>query len=387
VRGPEKNVKGKVHVRSMIRKGRDAQKLLNWTETSKGELIAMIPHAPWQGTPEQIQPFDKYYQSSNVQNYAWLPYKPHIITDDSGNSHLIPPPTRVPLGQIPVQLFQFTNDVKSYIEDATGVGRPDAVSSDDPSRTGRAANIKRTPSDVSTFPYIDNLHRGIAHGGRIMNAMLPEVYDTPRDVRILVGEEDPSISFMPVNMNTADAYKKVNAMPSRYQGIQPQDVEKSYMEHPAEKYNDLGKGEYDVIVKVGPPYSTAREEAAEQLMTVAVQGAKMNPLDKYFIIKNMSLSDGGEYATALRNQIPPHILPPKEGEKRPQIPQPPQLQLMMAKAETEKLKQQNLMLKTKHEMMKMAKDKETDKETRKLILKTLAEVYSPEGATQGGPPA
>ena len=134
---------------------------------------------------------------------------------------------------------------------------------------------------------------------------------------------------------------------------------------------------------MGPPFSTAREEAAEQMVQVAIQGQKMNPLDKYFVVKNLNLSDGGEYADALRNQIPTHILPPKEGEKpRPKPPVPPQLQLVMAKSETEKLKQQAMILKTKESLLKIAKEnKNKDDEIYRIALKALSDVFTPD---QGG---
>ncbi len=183
---------------------------------------------------------------------------------------------------------------------------------------------------------------------------------------------------MPVNMPNADASKRVGAMPQRYQGIDPNQLKKQALEEPKGKYNDLGKGEYDVFVKVGPPFSTAREETAEQMMLLAVQGQKMNPVDKYFAVKNMNLADGGEYADVLRSMIPEHILPRKEGEKRPRAPVPPQMQLLMLKAETEKLKQQNFQLKTKAEIMKIAQmTKENDKEMRKIALETLSQVFGP----------
>jgi hypothetical protein len=388
VKGPEKNLDGKSITRSLIRNAKDPQRLLNWVETSKGELTAMLPHSPWIGTPEQIQPFDHFYQAANIQNYAWLPYKAQVLVDDNGNSHLIPPPTRVGVGTMPVQLFQYAADVRAYIEDAVGMSRSDTMASEDPSRTGAAVRGKRAPSDVGTFAFIDNLHRGITHGGRIINEMIPEVYDTPRDVRVMLGEEDQTLSFMPVNTPYAEAFKKIQKAPGRYTGIDPKELQPHVKDEPKSKYNDLSKGDYDVIIKVGPPFSTAREEAAEQMMIVATQGQKMNPVDKYFTVKNMNLADGGEYADTLRRMIPPHILPPKEGEPaRPQPPVPPQMQLLMQKAKTEELKQnnakikeQNIMLQTKAKLLEMAKESDkTDKEVRRIALQAISDVFSPGG--------
>ena len=383
VRGPEQNVEGNQVVTSVIRKGKDPQRALNTTETSKAEIIGMIPHSPWIGTPEQIQPYDKFYQASNVQNYAWLPYKAQVLIDENGQSHLIPKPERVGIGQTPTAMFQFSNDIRGYIEDAVGIARADTMAVDDPSRTGAAVRSKRKPSDVGTFAFIDNLHRGIAHGGRIINSMISEVYDSSRDVRVMVGEEEETISHMPVNTPVAEAAKKIQGNPGRYSGVDMNALAPMVKDKPKEIYNDLGEGEYDVIIKVGPPFSSAREETADQMTQIAVQGQRMNPLDKYFMVKSMNLADGGEYADALRSQIPPHILPPKEGEKpRPTPPPPPQMQLLMSKAKTEELKQQALILKTKESLLKIAQEnKKSDNEIYRIALKALQDVFTPE---QGG---
>ena len=282
-------------------------------------------------------------------------------------------------------MFQFASDVRGYIEDAIGIGRGDTMEDNDPSRTGAAVRGKKRPSDVGTFPYIDNVHRFIAHLGRIVNSMLPEVYDSPRDVRVMLGDEEETISHMPVNMPYAEAQKRMQGSPELYKGIDLKALEPHVRDEPKAKYNDLGKGEYDVIIKVGPPFSTAREETEEKMLQLAIQGKTMNPVDKYYAVKNMSLADGGEYAETLRRMIPPHIMPPKPGEpERPPMPVPPQMQLLMAKAETEKLKQQAMIMKAKESILKIAEaSKDTDKEIRKIALQAIADVLTP-GQPGGG---
>ena len=301
--GIETNVEGKREIQSLIRKAKDPQKLLNQIETDKAELIGMMPKAPWIGTPEQMADFDDYYKNANVENRGWLPYKAFFATSENGAEQLVPPPSRVSMGSPPTSVFQYAQDVRNYIEDAIGMARADTMNAPSPERTGAASRGKRAASDVGTYHFIDNLNRAILHTGRILVSMIPEIYDTDRDVRTMSDDEIPA--FMPINTTMGDAFKRVNSNPQRYQGINLSELKQKASQHPDDKYNDLTRGKYDVMVKVGPPFSTAREEAAEHMIMIATQGSKMAPLDKYFTVKNMDLADGGEYAEALKRQIPP----------------------------------------------------------------------------------
>jgi hypothetical protein len=118
---------------------------------------------------------------------------------------------------------------------------------------------------------------------------------------------------------------------------------------------------------------------------IATQGSKMNPLDKYFMVKNLDLADGGEYSEALKRQIPPHILPPKEGEQRTPQPIPPQMQMIQAKIQSEQSKQavdkaktQVQMLTTRLRLMEIAKEtKDSDQEVRKIVVDELNRAFNP----------
>lgn len=381
--GIETNVEGKREIQSLIRKAKDPQKLLNQIETDKAELIGMMPKAPWIGTPEQMADFDDYYKAANVENRGWLPYRAVFATSESGAEQMVPPPQRVAMGNPPTGVFQYAQDVRNYIEDAIGMARADTMNSPSPERTGAANRGKRKASDVGTYHFIDNLNRAILHTGRILVSMIPEIYDTDRDVRTMSDDETPT--FIPINTTVGNAYKRVNSSPQRYQGIDLTALKQKAKQHPDEKYNDLTRGKYDVMVKVGPPFSTAREEAAEHMVMIATQGSKMNPLDKYFMVKNLDLADGGEYSEALKRQIPPHILPPKEGEQRTPQPIPPQMQMIQAKIQSEQSKQavdkaktQVQMLTTRLRLMEIAKEtKDSDQEVRKIVVDELNRAFNP----------
>jgi hypothetical protein len=385
IHGIDTNVEGKQEFYSLIRKPKQAQMLFNQVETNKAEIIDMIPKAPWIMTAEQMGQSVDEFAAANVENRGALLYEPHIVMSEDGQqSFLVPAPQRVNIGQVPVAIFQYADNIKSYIEDALGIARADTMNVASPERTGAANRGKRKASDVGTYHFINNLNGGIEHSARVIVSMIPEVYDTDRDVRTMADDEVQS--FIPINTTAASAHEKISKNPQRYSGIDPKELEAHARQHPADEYNDLSKGRYDVHIKIGPPFSTAREEAADQKMTLAVQGQRMSALDKYFAVKSLDLADGGEYAEALKRQIPSWQLPPKEGEQRVDPPMNPQMKLVAAKIETEqaKLKQQELHMRLRMiEIAKEIQDKgdkaaKEEKELRKIVIDELQYVFVPQ---------
>ncbi len=388
--GIDTNVDGKQEYYSLIRKAKGPQTYLNQVETAKMEFIGMTPHAPWIMTFKQYGPGGELFDASNVENRGALLYEPEVVVAEDGSiAGLAPPPSRVNVGQAPAALFQAAENIKNYIEDAVGVAGADTMNVPSPERTGAANRGKRKASDIGTFHFIDNVNGLIEHLARIIVSMIPEVYDTDRDVRMM--SDDEVQSFIPINTTNADALKRVNGNQGRYPGLNVKDLEKKAKKDPKGDFNKLSKGRYDVFTKVGPPFSTAREEASEHFMMLAVQGQKMNPLDKYFAIKHLDLADGGEYAEAVKATIPEWLLPPKEGENRVKPPENPQQALIKMKTQVEQAKLQQQGLHMKLRMIEIAKElqdkgekaNEDEKKLRLIVIDELQKAFGPSGGGQG----
>nr|WP_241557565.1 portal protein [Xylella fastidiosa] len=103
--------------------------------------------------------------------------------------------------------------------------------------------------------------------------------------------------------------------------------------------NDIGKGKYDVTVTVGPSYATQRMEAAEAMMQLAAQVSGAAPqiaaVLAYAGVQNMDLPGMDEVLAAFRKLLVSQgVLPPKEGDKPPEPPQPNPMQLAQLKKVT-----------------------------------------------------
>ena len=112
-------------------------------------------------------------------------------------------------------------------------------------------------------------------------------------------------------------------------------------------------------------------------MQFAASSAKMNPIDKYFIAKNMDWPGSTEYIEGLKKMLPPGLLQPKPGDQPPQpMPPSPQMQLAMEKEKTEQLKQLALMAKLGHETVKAQKDSNmTEDKIKDIVLGILRQVH------------
>jgi len=152
---------------------------------------------------------------------------------------------------------QASDDIKSTtgIFDASLGARSNETS-------GVAIQARQREGDVGTYLFIDNLTRALKYCGRQLVDIIPKVYDTHRVVRTLGidGKEE----FAEIN-------KPVQDMGS--------------LEHTIE--NDLSRGKYDVVVDVGPAYTTQRIEAASKMVEMMQGLPQAAPFMMDLIFKNM----------------------------------------------------------------------------------------------------
>ena len=375
LRGPETNIEGKTHVRSLIRDAKDPQRLLNFWVTDAAEIVDMIPKAPWIGTARQFEGYEQDYAAANAENFPFLKYNV-----DAG----APPPSRVGISGVPVAVFEQIGQAKQAIKDAVGMFNAD-VGDKGPELSGKAILQRQKPGDIGTFQFIDNLTRSIAHSGRIVNEMIPEVYDTERDVRIR--NADDTETFAPVNTTVDATLKTIQAEPQKYQGIQAQKLaEIAAKKGRQAKYNDLTAGKYDVVVTTGPAFATQRQESAQVLERLVQAYPQIMTIAGDLVYRFQDFLGAEEIAERIERTMPPHLVPPKEGAPpRPPAPPPPQMQIKLAEVEVKKMhlevERQKLQVQKLKAMNEVVQSKG---ETKKMLLDLLQEVFAPAGGFAGG---
>ena len=108
--------------------------------------------------------------------------------------------------------------------------------------SGIAIQRRQNEGDIATIHYRTNMLASMEEGGEVINAMIPQAYDTARTIRT-VGVDD-AVKLVKIN--------------------DPMDPESV----------NLATGRYDVTISTGPAYATQAQEQATQLMELASRNQK-----------------------------------------------------------------------------------------------------------------
>lgn len=257
---------GKRYLKSLIRDAKDAQQNFNYWRSAATEAVALGPKTPFIGPQGAFDTDVAKWQTANVKNHPYIEYDGAI------------PPQRQPFVGVPAGMLQealnASDDMKAIIGiyDASLGAKSNETS-------GRAIIARQREGDVSTFHFIDNLAKSIAHTGRILVDLIPKTYDTERVIRIM--GYDGETENVALKQET------------EYKGVQ--------------RIFDLGVGKYDVAVDTGPSFTTQREEAAQQMTELIRSFPQAAPIIGDLLAKSMNWPDADEIAKRLKAMLPPHI--------------------------------------------------------------------------------
>lgn len=386
VKGREVNVEGKTHVFPMIWNAMDAQKLYNYWNTAAAETIALAPKAPFMATATQIQGYESAWENANTDNNSVLIYNPDPEAPG--------PPARVQSANPPVSIFNQIDRAAQDIKRCLGMYSSD-LGEATPERSGIAVTNKQRPGDISTYVYVSNLMRGIKHADRIAASMIPEIYDSMRDVRLR--NHDGTETVAPVNIPIDDLLKRIRQDPDKYPEL-ARDAKRlmKFALGPSSKalFNDMSVGKYSVEIVEGPSYATQRQEAAQEIMKLMQLLPAKAPLMGDLVARNMDFKGAEAIADRLARTLPQGMIPQQPGKPALEpLPPPPQalmaakkMQIDDAKVAVQKMKAEAEIMKAQTERIKaeiariqaMKELGDTDNNVRKAVLDVLAELHSPQ---------
>lgn len=141
--------------------------------------------------------------------------------------------------------------------------------------SGKAINARQRVSELGDRIYLENMNMALAECARVMNELIPEVYDTRRTIMI-TGETD-QVLLQEINGDMGDSTP------------------------------DITKGKYELTYTTGPSYATKREEATETLLTLMNHMPQTGNLIADIIARNMDIPGSEEIATRLMMMLPPGV--------------------------------------------------------------------------------
>ncbi len=283
--GEAVEVEGKLHLSGLIRKLKDPQRMYNYWCSCATETIALAPKAPWVAAAGQIEDFKAQWEQANIRNISVLPYTPISV---SGTVVAAPMrQTFEPAIQSFIHMLALSdNDMKA------SVGIYDAsLGEKGPDQSGKAILARQKQADVANLNWSDNLARSIKLRTKMLIDLIPKIYP-PAKVQRIVNPDQTSKMVGIINSKTASAKDR--------EWIQQQEgIKKIY---------DIGVGEYDETVSVGPTFQTKRQEAvASQLefLKLLPPQAGVNFLD--LITGNMDWPQAREFAARAKKMLPPQL--------------------------------------------------------------------------------
>jgi hypothetical protein len=264
--GREVWIEGKLSLQSAIRHAKDPQRLFNWARSTTAETVAMAPKQPYIVTAEQIEGHEDQWANLNRVVTPYLVYNESV----SGKA-----PQRQGASIPDTGALQEAMTASDDIKSTTGMYDA-SLGAQGNETSGRAILARQNQGQTGTFNYHDNLARAIKQVGRIVVDLIPYVYDTERQVRIL--GQDQKEKIVMVNQKMPDG--TVN--------------------------NDILTGKYDVVIDVGAGnLSTTRMESADALTNILQTAPQLSQVLLPRLIKLLDMPDSDEIAEEINKVMNP----------------------------------------------------------------------------------
>jgi hypothetical protein len=304
VTGDEININGVTDYRGIVRDAKDPQRMYNYWVSAQTEMIALAPRAPFIAAEGQMEGHENKWNTANIRNYPYLEYKPKTVS-----GQLAPPPQRQtwepPIQAMTAAIMQSDQDLK-----ATGGFNDASLGVRGPQESGRAIRSRQQQDEMANSHYLDNLARAVRQVGRIVVNLIPRIYDTARVLRILGTDEQVK-----------------NVMVYAGQENKPNDQQGAPIPPAVEAIYDVGVGQYDVTVSVGPSFQTRRQDATDALTKFIQAYPAVFPQIGDLLAENMDWPGSKQVAARLRKMLPPNLqddvdprqLPPEAQAKLQQM--------------------------------------------------------------------
>lgn len=269
VPGWEIKIGGAKHRWGLVRFLKDPQRLHNYWRSVIAEKLMQTPRAIWAAADTAVAGREQQWRNSHLSDDPLL-----IWNAESGQK-----PERVPPAIVEDALLAQAAITSQDIKDVSNIHEANlGMPSNEVS--GAAIVARQRVSDTGTILYHDNLAKAITEAGRVINELIPVVYDTPRTIKVIGAD---SVEYMQVINQAND----------------PQSV-------------DITLGQYSISVDVGPSFTTKRIEAAQNMLGLASALPQVMGVAADLIVEAQDWPQAEKIAARLKNMLPPQLLSASE---------------------------------------------------------------------------
>lgn len=282
--GQETIINGQLDRKGMVRNLKDPQRNMNYWVSAGAMQVALQTNVPWVGPAKAFENIEAW-EDANVKRYAYLPYN---HKDDDGDA--LPGPTRPAPPVMASAYIQGIQIASQQFKDISGQHEATQGANGN-ERTGVAIDARKVQGETSTYHYPSALAQGVAHTGRIIVDMVPEVYDTPRMIRI-----------SNVDMSQSDVQIDPSAP------VPHQEAEKTDEENATAAVWNPRIGAYEVEAEAGPDFATQRQWTAEALGNLLAQNKDLWTVVGDLYVENLDAPGHEEMAERIRRTMNPAVL-------------------------------------------------------------------------------
>lgn len=321
----------KRHKFGMVRHAKDAQRMLNFWQTTITESVALAPKAKWIMAEGQDEGHESEWAAANVKSFPLLRYKQ---TDIDGQP--APPPQRLQPEPPPSGVMAAAAGINTDIATLMGIYDPSQQLPGNIS--GKALNGQQQQVDLTNFDFYDNLTKSIAQTGKIILDLIPHIYDSQRVMRIIGDDGKPDL--VEINKATQDEQGVFKVM------------------------HDMTVGQYDVVMDTGPGFNSKRQAAVEAMMPLVNGNPELFKVAGDLVFRNMDFPGAEVIADRLAASNPMSQIDDKS-------PVPPQVQMQL-KANQAQMQQMQQQLQQLQMVIKQRQDIEQvkqDAETKRVLIK------------------
>lgn len=262
-------IEGQEYIRGVVRFAKDANRIYNYTTSAAIETTALTPKDPIWITGKQAEGHEDKLQSFNTRN------DPFMIYNSDPKAPGIPQRGGAPAVQ--TALIQQTQQASMDLYHVTGM-QPPSLGANPELKSGKAIQAQERLGDRGSYIYTDNREDSQNYTGEILIDLIPRIYDTARQIRIMQQDgETETVDINTVNEEITDEQTGKKTL-----------------------VNDLTVGKYDVVTETGPAFATQRQESAQQIIELIAQSPQFEALAMDLVAKDLPILESKELTKRVR---------------------------------------------------------------------------------------
>lgn len=268
---------GKKIFEGIVRHSKDPQRMYNYLTSAEAQMISFSPKASYMIAEGQTEGYEDQWDNINDPTQSTITYK--TKTEGSGGQPLNPP-IRIDGAVNTQSIVQSKMSANEDLKNTTGIYDP-SMGRDAKEASGKALLTQQRKGEITNFVYADNLAKSLKYLGDILLKIIPVVYDTEREVRVVSQNED-------------DKFVKINSLDNE------------------EGLVLLSNGDYDTEVSIGPYGETERQQSLDAMFTLMQVNENITPLISDIVAKNLNIQGAKEISDRLKTLLPPEL---RDGDK------------------------------------------------------------------------